>query len=67
MNCSLKDPQNISWSIFLPPERKQNSKENVWCAKTWKKGDNLVIGVSECETGLCLDGRFKSYHTNLNL
>jgi hypothetical protein len=28
-----KESQNdISWSIILPPERRQNHKENMWCA-----------------------------------
>jgi hypothetical protein len=46
LNHCLKDLQNdISWSIFLPLEGKQNFIENVCCAQNRERGENLFIGL----------------------
>jgi hypothetical protein len=48
----LKDSKNdISWSVFLPPERRQNLKEYVWCARNMGKGENLFIGAVNLKQG----------------
>jgi hypothetical protein len=52
LDCHLKDSQsNISWSIFLPKERRQNFKENVYCVQNMGKEGNLFIGVVNVRQG----------------
>jgi hypothetical protein len=58
-NVHPKDSQNnISWSAFLPPRRRQYLKRKMLGVyKIWEKD----------EAELCLDGRFKTFNTNLNV
>jgi hypothetical protein len=52
LNCCLKDSQkDISWSLFLQPDTRQNFKENVWCAHNTGKGQNLLINVVNVKQG----------------
>jgi hypothetical protein len=61
LNDSRKD---ISWSVFPPRGRRQDLTENVWCAQ--ERAREKKLGCNECEKALCLEGRFKAYHTLLN-
>jgi hypothetical protein len=46
LNYHLKESQNnISRSVFLPTESRQNLKENLWCAQNMGKGGNLILLV----------------------
>jgi hypothetical protein len=43
----------------------KTSKKACGVYKTWEKERDCIYWCSECEAGLCLDGCFKTCHTNL--